>query len=386
MQPFLKNRNEFILRMIHDLRTPLGSIRGLIYIAKEEKDNSGNLLKRLDMMAASVDYLVEIIENSLEFNKIAEGKYSLKHKEFSLKNLIESVKSIILPLTLEKKQIFEIIVSGQVSENMIGDPLRIGQIIINLLSNSVKFTACGGSISLKISGVGKNKAKSLIEFQVADSGIGMSKQFIAKMFAPFEQEKSNTDTMRGSGLGLCIAKNLIDLMEGSISVSSKPGAGTVIKVILPLDESSKKEVISSENFCRDNREYYDFSGRRIVVAEDDQDSLDIQCELLEKTGLLVDKAKNGLEAVDLFKESSKGYYDAVLMDMIMPVMGGLEAAKTIRSTDHPDSRRIIIISTTGDEYRNLKSETSIINASLLKPINYQKLYRMLSNMLPVKDA
>ncbi len=380
MQAFIQNRHEFILRMIHDLRTPLNSLRGLIYMAKE--DRAENPLKRLDMMEASVDYLLEIIDGSLEFNQISEGSFFLKQREFSMKNLTDSVKSIILPLALEKKQIFEVMVSGKISENMIGDPLRIGQILINLLSNSIKFTACGGSISLKISQTGQIVSKDLIEFQVTDSGIGMSKQFMAKMFHPFEQEKTGTDSARGSGLGLCIAKNLIELMEGKIDVSSKPGAGSVFKVTLPLFKSDN----SPADYCKEDRDNYDFSKRRIIVAEDDQDSLDILRELLEKTGLIVDKAKNGLEAVKLFKASPKGHYDAVLIDMIMPVMGGLEAAKKIRDSDHPDSDKIIIISTTGNEYKNTEHESSVIDAGIYKPINYQKLYLLLDKMLPKNNV
>lgn len=376
--------HKLIHRMIHDLRTPLNAVKGLLCLACQETDSPNKIRERLEVMGSIIDYLEGIVEESMDFNEVEEGRLILKQQEFSLKSLIESVKAIILPLTTEKGQIFEMKVTDFMEEYLVGDALRIRQILINLLSNSVKYTGVGGSIYFQISQARQNKSTVLTQFQISDSGIGMSREFLNKMFLPFEKEETaDYPRQKGNGLGLYITNTLVRLMEGSIKVNSKPKIGSIFTVEIPLEISDGRMPADKPDNCRKAIwGSFNFSGKRVLVTEDDPDSLEILAELLCKTGLAVDKASDGIEAIRLFSESLPAYYDAILMDMVMPRMDGMEATRQIRTLDRPDGKQIAIIAITGDARKDAECDLqdALIDAFVLKPINYRILYEMLERI------
>jgi CheY-like chemotaxis protein len=316
----------------------------------------------------------------LDLQKIDSGKMSVVHEAFAMDALLETIASMYKPVIEGKKLQFHLEGTDLFSSDYLGDSMKIKEILMNLLSNAMKFTPEGGSVSLIASKRVLDGKHDEVTLEVRDTGIGMSEEFKSRMFTPFTQEKSSTtSTYVGTGLGLSIVKSLSELMGGSVRVESALGKGSSFFVTLPLETTGnslpKKSSVAA---------LVPFNHQKILLAEDNATNQQIVILLLkERLSLDVHAVNNGQEAVTAFTSSAPGTYSAILMDLRMPVMDGLEAAKTIRSSSHPDAKKIPIIALSANTYAEDIKEflDAGMNAHLAKPINLVELANKLHEFI-----
>lgn len=507
-------KKDFLSRMSHEIRTPMNAIIGMTTIADAHLDDRRRVEYCLTKIAFSSRHLLALINDILDMSKIDAGKLTISHEPFRIQQLTESVVSVIYSQAKAQEKKFICDVSGLKQENFIGDYLRVNQILLNLLSNAVKFTPQGGTIRLEIRQLEKQNGATFLQFVVSDTGIGMSEEFLRRLYLPFEQADTQiSQKYGGTGLGMAITYNLVDLLGGSIDVKSKPGEGTTFSVQLPFDlpqdvtehrtwqlETLKVLVVDDEEYdcihanlllkrmgiaaqsvksgreairvvmeayeagtgydvcivdwrmpgmdgvevARKIREnlgadtliiiisaydwseieeearrggvdafiakpllqssLYDvlvsvygakpissksdlpqknFTGRRFLLVEDNALNKEIAVELLNMAGAEINCAVNGQEAVEMFEISPVGYYDAILMDVQMPVMDGLTAARKIRESTHPDASVIPIIAMTADTFNEDidVAYTAGMNGHIAKPVEVEVLYQIIAGFL-----
>jgi signal transduction histidine kinase/CheY-like chemotaxis protein len=380
-------KGEFLARMSHEIRTPLNAVIGMTEIAKrcetvQKKDES------LDQISAASGHLLGVLNDVLDMSKIESGKFIIAEDPFILLAAMEEVKSIILQRCNEKEIVFETDFSGVGdSLRVIGDKLRLKQVLINLLGNAVKFTPVRGRIQFFVSGdngtdmPAEAGRRVRIRFKVADNGIGMAPEQMEKLFTAFEQADSSISSrFGGTGLGLAISQNLIRQMGGLITVESELGKGSVFEFTLdiPVTEEIKKETVIIEG----RRE---FPGKRILLAEDIDINRMILKELLSDTKLTIDEVSDGQEALDTFAASAEAYYNLIFMDVQMPNMDGHEASRRIRSLPRPDAKTIPIIAMTANAYRDDidRAFAAGMNGHIAKPIDMTEVMKSLNRWLPV---
>lgn len=385
------SKRDFLARMSHEIRTPINAIRGMTYIANSNLDDKNKMTDCLKKIEISSKFLLDIINDILDMSKIESGKMNIISEHFTLSSFISSIESIINPQAKLKEISFDIIFDGIENNNLIGDSLRLNQIIINILSNAIKFTPKGGKITLTIKEV-KRKGKIRILFIIKDTGIGMDEEELSRIFKPFEQANMNTNIKHGgTGLGLSITKNLVELMNGSINVSSVKGEGTQFSIELPFEIDKEKTNnypitdIAFDNLKKgdDEEDTYDFSGKRFLIVEDNELNLEIASEILKFKGANIETAENGKIALEKFEESAPRYYDAILMDVRMPILNGYEATKKIRKSNHLDSSNIPIIAMTANAFNEdvFKALECGMNAHIAKPIDKDVLYSTLNEFI-----
>ncbi len=318
-----KAKELFLTNMSHEIRTPLNVIIGMIReMSKEEL--SATQRTYLKHSEASAYHLLSIINNILDMSKIESGEFILDIKDFSLSAVLSNVQSILTSRVTGKKIVFSVECSSEVAPALKGDSLRLSQVLINLLSNAIKFTD-KGFVKLKVDIKENAQTHQLLQFEVADSGIGMSQEYLSKIFEKFTQESNQSSRhYEGSGLGMSISKEIIEMMGGSIHINSRKKVGTNImfEIMFPLGQTDK--IINIDKTTR----YYDIQGVKVLVVEDNEMNRFIARQSLKQAGCVVAEAENGIEAVD--KVSSE-QFDVILMDIQMPEMDGVEATKQIRS-------------------------------------------------------
>lgn len=364
-------KTDFLSRMSHDIRTPLNVITGSALLAEREQNNE-KTTKYLANIDQSSHFLLSLVNDILDLNKVSAGKMELHLAPYTLEQLQEAMNAIIGPLCQEKKLKLSIEME-KTNEAYMLDEVRIKQIFFNILSNSVKFTDSGGLVTLKgtVKAIDENKA--MLSFVATDNGKGMSKEFQTKMFDPFTQEETGrTTTQQGTGLGLSIVHNLVNVMGGTIQVDSDVGKGTVFHIDIPANrvqnvQDAKKSVSIQTDTLK---------GKKVLVAEDNSINVSIIKTLLEDKGMIVDVAANGQEAVNKFVTAETNAYDIILMDMRMPVMDGLAATKEIRNSNKEDSKTISIVAMTANAYdEDLKACLDAgMNGFVAKPIDPDIMY------------
>ena len=508
-------KSTFLSNMSHEIRTPMNAIIGLDNIALNDPELSDSTRENLEKIGFSAQHLLSIINDILDMSRIESGRMSIKSEEFSFAKTLEQVNTIISGQCRDKGLEYKCSILGEVDHYYIGDDMKLRQIMINILGNSVKFTPQGGSVEFTVERIARYQGNATLRFVMADTGIGMSKEFLPKIFDSFSQEETNTSSKYGTtGLGMAITKNLVELMNGDIAVESEKGKGTTFTVTITLKESPKREEQNSdlevrpgemtvlvidddEVACEHARltlgqagivcetamsgkealekvrlrqarrepysmilvdlkmpemdgvettekireitdsdsvivmltSYYwddiadrakeagvdcfvskplfiatimdeyqaayrsrkgiakphkaDLNGRRILVAEDVGINAEIMEMILQTRGMTADIAENGEIAVDKFAAHPEGYYDAILMDMRMPVMDGLEATGAIRAMNRPDSKKIPIIALTANAFDEdvQRSLQAGLNAHLSKPIEPESLYETLESLI-----
>lgn len=508
-------KKDFLSRMSHEIRTPMNVIIGMTTIASAHIEERSRIEDCLSKIAVSSRHLLSLINDVLDMSKIEEGKMTVNHEPFKLQNLIESVVSITASQAKDQNKRFECSIKDVTYESYIGDFLRTNQILLNILSNAIKFTPKGGKIQLTVQQISVKDGNAYMRFSVTDTGIGMSEEYLQRIFLPFDQADSSTaQKYGGTGLGMAITYNLVGLLGGIIQVSSREGEGTTFTVDLPfgvteqtneplrwqlttlkvlvvdddedagthatllLDQMGIKaqwiqsgaEAIRLISQAHDTYEDYDvciidwrmpemngievtrrireqlgpdtliiiitaygcgeieaearqaganaliekplfpsalyntllsvinaapvrekplaasagvYEGKRFLLAEDNALNREIALELLRKTGVAIDCAVNGKEALDLFTASDAGYYDLVLMDIQMPLMNGYDAAKAIRASEHPDAKKIPILAMTADAFReDVESAFAAgMNGHLAKPIEVDLLFETLNGIV-----
>ena len=368
-------KREFLFNMSHDIRTPMNAIIGFTSLAATHIDNKEQVLDYLKKISTSSQHLLSLINDVLDMSRIESGKVKIEEKAVHLPDLVHDVRSIIQPNVSAKRLSLFIDTMDVENEDIITDPLRLNQILLNILSNAIKFTPTGGMISIRIAQKnGAPKGRGCYEFRIKDNGIGMSEEFQKKLFDPFSQEDdANARTQyKGTGLGMAITKKYVDMMGGSIAVESKKGVGSTFTVEIPLE--LPEQVIQSEQKQHLHR---DLTGIHVLMAEDNDLNAELATIMLEDAGMTVTRASDGKEVVNLFKNHPRGTYDLILMDIMMPNMDGHQAAKAIRALgiERSDAVTIPIIALSANAFIDdiQESLNSGMNDHISKPINMEEL-------------
>ncbi|MEA4921996.1 MAG: ATP-binding protein [Eubacteriaceae bacterium] len=370
-------KTDFLSRMSHDLRTPMNAIVGLSELAINNVYDEATMSEYISDINSAGKFLLGLVNDCLDTEKLAAGKMVLAPEPYPYSRFHANLKTMIEPLC-KKKNIEFHFVDSKHQPLVYMDPVRMEQIFMNLLTNAVKFTPEGGKVEFNINSGGNTADIIHCDFIVKDNGVGISEEFQQRMFEPFEQEEgSYASGSQGTGLGLSIVKSLVDLMGGTIDVISKKGVGSRFTVHLDMPVSNEAEA-EMYNYP-DNDDGHSLSGRRILLAEDHPLNAKIAVNLLESRSVKVYCASNGKECLDMFAGSAPGYYDAILMDIRMPVMDGLTAAASIRSLDRKDAAYVPIIAMTANAFdEDVKATRDAgMNQHLSKPIHPVKLYMSL---------
>ena len=389
-------KSEFLSRMSHEIRTPMNGIVGMSTIAMQNIDNTDKIKDCLEKVIMSSKHLLALINDVLDMSKIESGKVELRHESFNFRAFLQDFENLYGEQAKSKGISYETILASDLEVQIIGDSLRLNQVLSNLLSNALKFTPAKGMIKLRVSKTGEDQENVYLRFEVIDTGCGIAEENYDKIFESFEQENVDvTYKYGGTGLGLSIVKRFTGLMGGGIHVTSVQGSGSTFTVDLPfgkIKESGKPTRFSDINGRNDLAKDcyavdYDFKGKRILLVEDNELNREIAEELIGVTGASVESAEDGVQAVEMFKESAEGYYDLILMDVQMPIMNGYEATKRIRKLKDPAIANISILAMTAnafDEDRK-KALESGMDGFLSKPIVIEELVQALKNKFTLKQ-
>ena len=373
-------KSEFLATISHEIRTPMNVIIEMAQLAKDEADNHEAVLEYIDEIGLSSRHLLNLVNNVLDMSKIEKGEFSLHPQRYSFEELRKNVSTMFTPLCGQKHISFVIQEYGEQPDMMV-DKMRLNQVMFNLLNNAVKYTDFGGEIQFII----LNQCREddiYIKFIIQDDGIGMSKEFQEQMFEPFTQENNTVvASSQGTGLGLSIAKGIVDKMGGELSVSSVIGKGTTFCVCITIPIA--KDYIYKRELRNVELQEVDFSGKRILVVEDHNVNQMIMTKLLKNKGAEVLLAENGKLGVEEFAASEPGSIDAILMDVRMPEMDGLQATRAIRALRRRDAASVPIIAMTANAYDEdrEKSGAAGMNCHLAKPIDTRVLYDTLEKYL-----
>lgn len=378
-----KAKTDFLSRMSHDIRTPLNGIVGMTYLAEQENnpEKTSGYLRKID---TSSKFLLGLINDILDMAKVESNKITLYPEPYCLNEFNGYLDSVIRPLCQEKNIHFSSSITMVPDWVPLVDKLRFNQIVFNLLSNAVKFTPENGSVSYRSVFTSKGEKKLGMVMTVSDNGIGMSEEFQKIIFTPFSQERRcDNASNRGTGLGLAICKHMVELMGGTIRVSSALGKGTAF-IVETVFDAIPESVSPHENGKANPEEDYPLlKGVHILLFEDHPLNQEIARALLEKKGAIVEVANNGEDGLKAFVRANPYFYGAILMDIRMPIMDGYEATKTLRSLKRPDAKNIPIIAMTADAFEDdIKKCLKVgMNAHIAKPINPEILYGTLEKAL-----
>lgn len=381
-------KSEFLARMSHEIRTPMNTIVTLTELAKEQQAQPQKLKEDLEKIQVSSKLLLNIINDVLDMSAIELHKMKTAKKLFDMQELIGSIATVYESECRQKHITFGLEMK-MADGYVLGDAIRVQQIIMNLLSNAYKFTPEEGEIRVTVKEIPtEKKNEAYYKFEVRDNGEGITEEMQQRLFLPFEQERADTyHQYGGSGLGLAIVKNLVELMKGTIACESQKGEGTVFTVILPFElapeETSKEEKKGKDKQVEVEKKQYDFGGKTVLLAEDTEMNADITRDLLELVHLKTVWARDGETAVRLFEASAPGEIAAVLMDIHMPKMSGYEAARAIRSMERPDAAEVPIFAMTASAFEEdiKESRNAGMNEHIAKPVDIYLLYALLAKFL-----
>ena len=373
-------KREFLFNMSHDIRTPMNAIIGFTALAQTHIDDRDQVEDYLKKISVSSQHLLSLINDVLDMSRIESGKVTLEAKPVHLPELVHELRDIVQAVVSEKDLSLTLDTVGVENEDIIADPLRLEQILINVLANAVKFTPDGGQISLWI--VQKDTAPAGyadFEFHIKDNGIGMSEEFQKHIFEQFARERTSTvSKIQGTGLGMAITKSLVDMMGGRITVKSEQGKGSEFTISLrfPIGEAKTEQTPPAAKASA-------FTGKKLLVVEDNELNLEIASTLLKEAGFEVDTAENGKVAVEKVEAASADRYDLILMDIQMPEMDGYEATRRIRALPDTKKAALPIVAMTANAFEDDRKNAlrAGMNGHIAKPLDIQKLFQVLSELL-----
>lgn len=374
-------KTAFLARMSHDIRTPLNGILGLIEIEELHEDDVDAARKNRAKARIAANHLLSLINDILEMGRIENGKLTLEHVSFNLEDLCNDA-IVLCKLRASDRNITTQDQSAHplCNPHVMGSPTHVRQIIINLLDNSIKYNKDGGTVAFTSQIKPIDDSQVLFCFNVSDTGIGMSPEFLKHIYEPFAQEGNDARSkFQGTGMGMPIVKSLIDMMGGTIEISSEVGVGSTFNVQIPLDidknpqarEGADEQAISCS-----------LAGMNVLLAEDNELNAEIAQALLESEGIVVTRAADGKEAVELYTSRPAGSFDAILMDIMMPGMDGYEATRAIRLSEKADAADIPIIALTANAFAEdaKAAHDASMNAHLPKPLDFNKLKNILARI------
>jgi len=376
-------KTEFISRISHDIRTPIGAILNLTQFAQQDIDEPAKLKNDIDRIHSSGTFLLSLINDVLDISKVDSGRIELHPEPYDYREYLADLKNILEPMCHEKQITLEMEMKHTDRHYIIVDKIRLRQIALNILSNAVKYTPAGGTVRYSSNAVAAGGSNLLFTMVVEDTGIGMSEEFLKHVFDEFTQETDNPlrqKGMTGTGLGMSIVKKMVELMGGTIGIESRTGEGTKVTITLPVETIEDAAVEEMQAHLAQEAEGSVLpEGLRILLAEDNEINTEIALRVFETMGAAVDHACNGQEAVRLFTQSDTDEYRAIFMDIQMPVMDGYEAARQIRQLDRMDAAAVPIIAMTADAYTEAmeKAKEAGMNAFLTKPLEIDKIRKVL---------
>ena len=378
-------KTAFLSNMSHEIRTPMNAIKGIDAIALRDPDLKPETREQFQKIDSSANHLLDLINDVLDMSRIESGQMPLRYEAFSLDDVLARVGGIIHSQCVDRGLSFEQEVHGDGSLRCMGDSMKLSQVLINILGNAVKFTPPGGTVSFitEEESLGDG-AGSKVKFTIRDTGVGMDEEYIPKIFEAFTQEDdTSTNKYGGSGLGMAITKSLVDMMGGSISVESVKDEGTTFHLSFRFDSVGAETSAAPDETEPAEERLLSLEGRRVLFAEDVDINAEILADLLEMEGVESERAANGRICVELFEASEPGHYDAILMDMRMPVMDGLEATRIIRDLDREDAKTIPVIALTANAFEEDVRQCleAGMDAHLSKPVDPDMLAITLSRFI-----
>ena len=370
-----KAKTDFLSNMSHDIRTPMNAIIGITILMKNELHQPEKLAEHLGKLESSGQLLLGIINDILDMSRIESGKTTLNVEKMNLPQQVSQLDSIIRQQAGQRRQTFTVNTHLQ-HENVLADPNRLNQVLMNILSNAVKYTPKGGHIRLEVEELPRNEHFARYRFVVQDDGIGMSEEFQKTLFEPFtREEKSGTNKVQGTGLGMAITKSIVDLMGGTIHVESTTGKGTRFEVVLEFPIDAEADTVQEAQVLPEEETASPLSGMKFLCAEDNAINAEILQMLLEASGASCTICSDGQEIVDAFAGVKPGDYDIILMDVQMPIMDGLEATRRIRNGENPLGKTIPILAMTANAFLEdmQKSKEAGMDEHLSKPVDIRAL-------------
>ena len=381
------SKTDFLRRMSHDIRTPLNGIVGMIHIAEKYDNDVVKLQECRQKVLQSTEYLQNLINNVLDISKLESGSLVLEHKSFDLAELLSNNLTVVAMSAYENGVRFEGDVEASTIRHryLIGSPVHLSRVLMNLSSNAIKYNHFHGTVNVHCEELSDDGNRAVFQFVCSDTGLGMSEEFQKHAFDAFAQEgKQSTTTFSGSGLGLAIAKDIVELMGGTIELESEENVGSKFTVTIPFEIDYLVENNDSQkDSCSQGM---DLSGKRLLLVEDNAINMEIAHAILEEEHLNITEAKNGKEALEIFQNSKLNEYDVIIMDVMMPVMDGLEATKAIRMLEREDAKKIPIIAMTANAFEEDRKACldAGMDEHIGKPIDIPLLKRAIMKLLTKK--
>ena len=370
-------KSAFLFNMSHDIRTPLNGIIGLLEIDEAHFDDTDLLRANHDKMKISANHLLSLINDVLQMSKLEDGTVELAHDPMSLIDVSREVGTIISERTAEAGITFQVGAQELPTPYVYGSPLHLRQVFLNIYGNCIKYNKPGGTVKTSLECLGETDDTVTYRWTISDTGIGMSEEFVKRIFEPFAQEKHDARSVyQGTGLGMSIVKSLVEKMGGTIRVTSEEGVGSTFVVTIPFEVAPAPEKTPAPAAEKEAS----IRGLRLLLAEDNDLNAEIAEMLLSDQGAQVTIVQDGQQAVDAFRRSPAGTYDAILMDVMMPVMDGLAATRAIRALDRPDSKTVPIVAMTANAFQEdaEKCLAAGMTAHLAKPLEIRKMVSVIS--------